>query len=111
MERRVHCLENKEYRLRYTPSFDEDFTETVRYIAEVLQNPQAAEKLIDDTEKLIMERLKAPCAYQQFQSVRVRKHPYYRINVHHYAVFYVVIEDVMEIRRFLYSGRELEQIL
>ena len=97
--------------MRYTPSFDEDFTETVRYIAEVLQNPQAAEKLIDDTEKLIMERLKAPCAYQQFQSVRVRKHPYYRINVHHYAVFYVVIEDVMEIRRFLYSGRELEQIL
>ena len=111
MERRVQLLENKEYQLRYTPSFDEDFTETVRYIAEVLQNPQAAEKLIDDTEKMIMERLKAPCAYQPFKSVRARKYPYYRINVHNYAVFYVVIDHVMEVRRFLYSGRELEQIL
>ena len=73
-------MENKEYQLRYTPSFDDDFTETVRYIAEVLQNPQAAEKLIDDTEKMIMERLKAPCAYQPFKSVRARKYPYYRIN-------------------------------
>ena len=104
-------MENKEYQLRYTPSFDDDFTETVRYIAEVLQNPQAAEKLIDDTEKMIMERLKAPCAYQPFKSVRARKYPYYRINVHNYAVFYVVIDHVMEVRRFLYSGRELEQIL
>lgn len=42
---------------------------------------------------------------------RLRKHPYDRINVHNYAVFYIVIDDVMEIRRFLYSGRELDQIL
>ena len=73
--------------------------------------PQAARKLLGDTEKAILERLNAPCAYQPYPSVHQREHPYYRINIRHFSVFYVVIGDVMEVRRFLYSKRDLTQLL
>ena len=34
-----------------------------------------------------------------------REHPYYRIYVGNYIVFYCVIGNVMELRRFIYKGR------
>ena len=104
-------MENKQYQLRYLPIFADDLSEAVSYISKVLHNPQAAEKLIDDTERAILERLNAPCAYQPYPSAKQRPHPYYRINIRNYSVFYVVIDDVMEVRRFLYSRRDLDAML
>ncbi|MDD6716076.1 MAG: type II toxin-antitoxin system RelE/ParE family toxin, partial [Firmicutes bacterium] len=40
-----------------------------------------------------------------------RLHPYYRINVRNFSVFYVVIDDTMEVRRVLYSKRDLDNLL
>ena len=57
-----------------------------------------------------MKRLKNPFAFEPFRSGRERKHPYYRINIRNYAVFYVVIGDVMEVRRFVYARRNLSDI-
>lgn len=109
-ERRAVSL-NKEYQLRYLPVFSDDLNEAVRYIAHDLQNPQAARKLLADTEKAILERQNAPCAYQPYPSVHQREHPYFRINIRNFSAFYVVIGDVMEVRRFLYSKRDLSQLL
>lgn len=41
-------MENRKYTLRYLPGFQEDLMECVRYISNNLQNPPAAEKLIND---------------------------------------------------------------
>ena len=41
-------MENKKYRLRYLPLFEQDLLQTVSYIANVLKNPEAALKLADD---------------------------------------------------------------
>ena len=81
------------------------------YIINKLQNPTAALRLMEDAEKAIFDRLKNPLAFQPYPSVRKRKHPYYRINVRNYSIFYVVIGNVMEVRRFLYSKRNLPEIL
>ena len=81
------------------------------YIAVVLQNPDAAMKLIDDVETAINRRLQSPEAFEPFHSRRQREHPYYRIGVGNYIVFYVVIGDVMEVRRLLYSGRDWHKML
>ncbi|MCM1488697.1 MAG: type II toxin-antitoxin system RelE/ParE family toxin, partial [Firmicutes bacterium] len=35
----------------------------------------------------------------------------YRIYVGNYTVFYVVIGDVMEVRRFIYSRRNFDRLL
>lgn len=41
----------KQYKLRYLSLFKKDLEETAMYIAFELQNPDAAEKLIDQVEK------------------------------------------------------------
>lgn len=104
-------LDKQQYHLRYLPVFADDLSEAVSYISKVLHNPQAAERLVDDTEQAILERLNAPCAFQPYPSAKQRSHPYYRINIRNYSVFYVVIDDVMEVRRFLYNRRDLDAVL
>lgn len=104
-------MDNVKYQLRYLPLFYKDMAEVVDYISNDLQNPTAALKLIDLTEQAILKRLDNPVSFQPIQSNKDRKHPYYRININNYAVFYVVIDDVMEVRRFLYSRRDIQSII
>lgn len=40
-----------------------------------------------------------------------REHHYYRISVRNFSVFYVVIDDTMEVRRLLYSKRNIDALL
>lgn len=104
-------MDDVKYQLRYLPIFYEDMAEVVDYISNDLQNPTAALKLIDLTEQAILKRLDNPVCFQTIRSKKDRKHPYYRININNYAVFYVVIDDVMEVRRFLYSRRDIQSII
>lgn len=107
----VRYMENKKYRLRYLPLFQQDLTETVSYITNVLKNPDAALRLVDDVETAILERLNHPTSFEPYHSARQRPYPYYRIYVKNYVVYYVVIDDVMEVRRFLYGARDREKFL
>ncbi len=104
-------MNNGNYQLRYLPLFYEDMAEVVDYITNDLQNPEAAVKLIDLTEQAILKRLEKPLSFRPILSKRERKYPYYRININHYAVFYVVIDNVMEVRRFLYGRRDISSII
>ena len=92
---------NKKYKLRYLPLFEQDLLQTVSYITNV---PKIQ---MQDVETLILERLNNPLAFEPYRSVKKRKYPYYRI----YVVYYVVIGDVMEVRRFLYGARDAERYL
>ena len=38
-------------------------------------------------------------------------YPYYRIRVKNYMIFYAVIDDVMEIRRLVYTSRDMKRYL
>lgn len=99
------------YRLEYLPLFEQDLLEATTYIAQVLKNPTAAQRLVDETERAILKRLENPLAFEPMPSNRKRPHPYYRIYVRNYTVFYVVVGNTMEVRRFLYSRRNLEPLL
>ena len=98
---------NKVYTLKYLPLFEKDIDEVRDYIANTLQNPIAAKRLIDEAEKAIITRLSNPVSFAKYHSVKDRKHPYYAIKVKNYIVFYVVIDDIMEVRRFIYSKRDM----
>lgn len=100
---------SKEYALRYLPLFEQDLAGARDYIAYVLHNPAAARRLVEDTEQAIISRLANPLAFGPYHSVKDRKQPYYRIRVRNYTVFYVVIDDVVEIRRFIYRKRNLAE--
>ena len=91
------------YTLEYLPLFDEELAEAARYISHELGNPDAALKLVADVEQAILARLYAPASFEPVPSTKTRQYPYYRISVGNYAVLYVVIGTVMEVRRFVYA--------
>ena len=93
------------YTLNYTPLFDEELAEAVRYIACELRNPMAAEKMVADVESAIVERQFAPESFEPVPTTRNREYPYYRIPVGNFVVLYCVIGDVIDIRRFVYEKR------
>ena len=100
------------YELQYLPLFYDDLLATVKYLSEVLHNPKAANKLIDDVENAILDRLPNAEAFEPFHSLKERRYPYYRIYVNNYIVYYVAIEHrIMEVRRLLYVGRNRDQTL
>jgi plasmid stabilization system protein ParE len=102
---------DKKYRLQYLPLFEDDLAAVRDYIAFTLQNPAAALRLVEDTEKAILKRLADPLIYAPYQSSKEREHPYYRIEIRNFSAFYVVIGNVMEVRRFIYSKRDLTKLL
>ena len=102
-------MESKHYKLRFLPLFAEDLGEIVDYISNKLQNPAAAEALVDLIQNAICERSTCAEAFEPYHSLKERQYPYYRIYVKNYTIFYVVIGDVMEVRRILYNKRNLPQ--
>ena len=109
-------MAEKKYKLRYLPLFYEDLEQKVVYIAKNLQNPKAANDLIDAVEKAIFERLPVAEAFEPYESMKERRYPYYRIYVKNFVIWYVVIDDegddkIMEIRRFLYNKQDKGKLL
>lgn len=99
----------KRYKLRFLPLFEEDLNNAVDYIAIRLKNPIAASTLIDEVHAAIRERSTCAEAFEQYESAKERQYPYFRIFVRNYIVFYVVIDDVMEVRRLVYNRRNLTE--
>jgi len=109
-------MEESNYKLRYLPIFYEDLSETIDYINRKLENPQAANNLLDLVESAILERVPIAESFEPLRSIKERKYPYYRIYVKNYVIYYVVIHDeepdkIMEVRRFLYKGQDRERLL
>lgn len=104
-------MSKQTYKLTFLPLFEEDLLEVTDYITNELQNPSAAHRLVDDIELAIVKRLEMPLSFAPYQSSKIRNHSYYRINVRNFSVFYVVIDDTMEVRRLLYSKRNIDELL
>lgn len=96
---------SEKFRLEATPLFGMEFEQSLDYIETRLENPEATDKLQTDVEVAVRERLSAPTACETVFSRVDREHPYYRIYVGNYIIFYCVVGHVMELRRFIYKGR------
>jgi len=104
------------YKLRYLPLFYEDLESKLHYISIKLENPQAADDLLDEVERAILERQPIAESFEVFHSLKERKYPYYRIYVKNFVIYYVVIGDectdkIMEVRRFLYRRQNRYQLI
>lgn len=104
-------MDGKHYKLSILPLFEDDLNEIVDYITYRLRNPLAAERLVDEVEEAIYARLSCAEAFEPYPSSRERQHPYYRIQVKNFTIFYVVIGDTMEVRRIIYSRRNLTHLI
>ena len=101
-------MDGKRYELTILPLFEDDLNAIVDYITYRLQNPMAAERLVDEVERAIEQRRSCAESFQPYFSQRQRKYPYYRIRVKNFTIFYVVIDGTMEVRRIVYSRREIQ---
>ena len=101
----------KQYKLQYLPLFWDDLEQAVFYVRDVLKNPAAAKRLLDRTEAAIREHAKVPTMGKVYQTTRSRPQPYYWFAVGNYMIFYVVLDNVMEVRRFVYGARDLTKML
>lgn len=99
------------YRLEATPLFEAELEQAINYVERQLENPVAADKLQDDVEKAVFKALANPTAFEPVPSRVDREHPYYRIYVGNYIVFYCIIRDVMELRRFVYARRDWRNLV
>lgn len=96
---------SKSYQLRQTTQFRKDFKEALRYIAVNLQNPIAADAMVDTFDEAAEQVRAFPFAVQAYPTYR--QSIYRAINVKNYLAFYVVLDDAVEFRRFLYAGSDI----
>ena len=99
------------FELRYSPLFYEDLDKITDYLLFELKNGLAAKTFVDDVEVAIKKRLISPLTTAQYRSIGSRPYPYRRILVGNYLVFYVVIDNIMIVRRLLYGRRDIDRIL
>ncbi len=104
-------MSTKKYKLSFLPLFESDLIEITDYIANKLNNPEAALRLVDDIEIAINRRLETPLMFAPYLTSKNRPYPYYRINIRNFSVFYVVIGDIMEVRRVLYTKSNTANLL
>lgn len=102
---------NKKHEIKYSDLFYRDLSSILNYIKYELENIAAANNLFDDIMREISNRAYNPESYEKYSSTRKRKNTYYRIYVKNYTIFYVVRNNVMEVRRIIYSRRNLRNIM
>ena len=96
-----------QFTLRYSTVFYNDLDKIINYIIFDIKNEVAAIKLIDDVEAAIKKQQAFPLQSPIYQSINKREHPYRKIVVGNFLIFYVVINDMMIVRRILYGRRDL----
>ena len=97
-------MKNK-FELKYSTEFYNDFYTINSYIKYKLKNVIASNNLLNKVEKEIKRRLQNPLGYEQYKTKA--GNTYYRIYIGNYVVFYTVTDNVMEIRRIIYSRRKM----
>ena len=104
-------MEKKKYEIKYLPLFYNDLDQITNYIMYTLNNEIAANNFVNELENEINKREDNPDAYEKYISTRKRKYTYYRIYIKNYIVFYTVKDNIMEIRRILYSRRNFDKLI
>lgn len=104
-------MANKKYEIRYLPTFISQLNNILYYITYELKNKIAADNFYNEVVKQIEIRSNVPESYEVFKTIKSEKIKYYKINVKNYTIFYVVKNNVMEIRRIYYSQRNFDDLI
>ena len=96
-----------QYKVEYLPIFAEDVRDAVAYIADTLRNVSAANDLLDALESRIDTIKNDPYIALKYRGTHELDDEIYWFSVKNYMVFYVVHDNVIEFRRFLYGRRNI----
>lgn len=106
-------MENKRYRIRFTPLAADDLDEIDTYISETLCNPQAAENLIEQIEQSVNQLRYFPYTGSEVEDAYLASKGYRKLVVENYLVFHLVdnAEQEVLIMRVQYGAREYRNLL
>lgn len=100
---------DKKYKIEYLPIATRDIIEILEYIE--ADNPQAALRLLDEIDSCISNLESFPYMGVVPKDFRLDRLGYRMLIVNNYLVFYVVLDDVIEIRRIIYGKRKYSFLL
>ena len=104
-------MENKQYEIKYFPTFINQFNEILYYIVHNLENNDAADKLYKEVVKQIEKRSKFPTAFEIFKNTKDKNINWYKLRVKNFTIFYMVRNNSMEIKRIYYSKRNFNKLI
>ncbi|NSG11843.1 type II toxin-antitoxin system RelE/ParE family toxin [Blautia producta] len=101
------------YNLHITLTAEKDITHAADYIEFVLKNPQAADHLLDETEREISDLSQFPKRHPLVEDKILASWGVRFTQVGNYLAFYTISEDDMQINiiRFLYAKSDWNSIL
>jgi len=97
---------DSKFRIEYLPIAAKDLTEVLDYIR--IDNSTAALRIIDEIDRTISKLAHFPFIGQVPKDPRLIHLNYRMLVVGSYLVFYVVFEDVVEIRRIMHGKRKYD---
>lgn len=106
-------MQKDKYELVYLPKARKDLVDAVSYVASVLQNPTAADRLAVKLIEAIEQIVPFPYANPLYVSSRPLRREYRKLIVDNYLVFYWVSEADKEITvaRVVYGRRNHQDLL
>lgn len=104
-------MEKIKYTTRYLPTFISQFNNILYYLTYGLKNKIAAENFYKEVIEKIEKRSEFPTAFKAFKKTKKEGVNWYRIQIKNYTVFYVVENNIMEIRRIYYCKRNFDKLI
>jgi toxin ParE1/3/4 len=99
------------YKIVYLPIAKNDLKDIVSYISNELNSPKAALNLIDALDSSVSKLQEFPLLYREYEPVKPLLEKHRIIPVKNYIVLYVVLDNVVEIRRIIYAKKDYEKLL
>jgi len=99
----------KKHKIKYLPIAQQDLIEIFDYIKE--DNPSAAKSFIDKIDKSISRLELFPQTGVVPKDDRLEMLGYRMLVVENYLVFYVIKENIVEIRRIIHGSRRYSFLL
>lgn len=100
----------KKYKVLFAETFLEDLTEITLYILEKSGRADTATRFYSDVLEIVEHRSFGADSYEPYSPYEDSPE-YYRIYFGHYVIFYVLYDDIMDIRRILLSNMNAQEKL
>lgn len=99
----------RKYNIEYLPIAAQDLAEIIDYIK--VDNPQAAISLLDNIDEAISHLELFPHIGTIPKDIRLQSLGYRMLIVENYLVFYIVMNDIVEIHRIISGKRKYSFLL
>lgn len=104
-------MKEKVYNIEYLPLAISDLFSIEEYITLELKAPLAAINLIEKLEKSILNLERFPFSGSSYKGNGQFDFEYRMLLVENYIVFYIVLENTVEIHRIICAKRNLKELL